>query len=440
MCLISVSPKGTDKYSDFFLKSISNGLGCNGDGSGFAVKYENNIIYISKGFNTSKELIKALKDQNINNKAELIVHNRIGTSGLKNTDNCHPFVVTEITKDILQNNQLITNCPVLAHNGIFGKFADKDSVFSDTFHFVQKFLGLPRVTAILNEDDEQFKYLFKDSFVGYNKLAILFPHKDLLMIGDFTLDQGYYFSSHSYCNTNIRNVGGREEDVTEKTNNFNPRLTSWERFRQKGQNVRKYFTNNEEFEVEDFQDSESPSDAAFKKNNPVQLLSKIGRVRLTELNYQDFMFKAAATTHALEKDKTYFVKSFDIAKMEMQLKIVDEKTIAAGVPVWAIENTCKFLPRVEKATMYMEYKNFMDKLDSNKISISKNFYKKILKKVKEAKRTDIFIKEATGRINVDSLTVFIDQFRHLDRDSKRVVDLQSVKEDAYEREARLIND
>ena len=46
--------------------------------------------------------------------------------------------------------------------------------------------------------------------LSWSRLAFLFPDRDVVLLGDFTLDQGYYFSNGTYKDYSIINRGGVE--------------------------------------------------------------------------------------------------------------------------------------------------------------------------------------------------------------------------------------
>jgi hypothetical protein len=410
MCLISIAPKGMDKYSEFFIKAIRQGATNNSDGSGFAVKYVNGVIYIHKGFKTPDELIDALKEKKIPRAAELVVHSRIGTSGLVSTENCHPFVVNEHNSIILKNKEYITDFPVMAHNGVFSKFTDRQSIYSDTYHFVQKFLGVPEVRDILERDLEKFSFLFKDNFINFNKIAILFPKKDkeMITIGDFTEEKGYKFSNRGYCDWNVRNVGGVESHIDSDSRNFNP---------QRAIGFNPKMPRNLDF---DAIDADTPRDNGISELNTVENLIRLNKYRLTELNYQDFFLKATKTIHSLDKDTIYHVKEFNSKTGDVQLGVWNQKITCTNVPIHIVEDNCEFQPKITNQILvkYTLFDKFIKDLDEKKIAISKTMFKRMLKKLRSAKNEEIYVRYI-GKVSVDAVTVFIDQFRHLDTAKER---------------------
>ncbi len=214
MCLIIVAPKGTDKYSKLIDSSIDNGAETNDDGYGYCYKKDKDKqIYISKGYTDVKLLKESIKSKDLKPEDELLIHFRIGTSGKKDNKNCHPFVISESQDEILTIEGFVEK-PVLTHNGVFGKYTEHQSDYSDTYHFTKRFISIPEVVALLNRDEVIFEEIFS-GILGSNKLAILMPDRDLIKIGTFLEDEGYFFSNSCYNNSWMKNYGGYEEDTRE---------------------------------------------------------------------------------------------------------------------------------------------------------------------------------------------------------------------------------
>lgn len=208
MCVIIVAPKGVEKNSEFLYKSIKNSEKNNTDGMGFTFKKHNSKkIYISKGYKSVQSIIDGIESHNLSLNDELLIHTRNGNVGSINTDMCHPFVVNK--KDILKNDCFVKS-PTLVHNGTFSKYYNSTGNFSDTYNFVYDFLSKEHVLSFLKESKEDFKDYFKDH-IGTSRVALLFPDKDLITIGDFIEDNGYLFSNVGYKNTNYSNRGGYEQ-------------------------------------------------------------------------------------------------------------------------------------------------------------------------------------------------------------------------------------
>lgn len=211
MCLITVAPKGTDKYSELLIEGIREAAKTNTDGIGYAFKRASTRkVFISKGFTDIEKVILKLKKHRLKQEDELIIHQRIGNKGAKNTDMCHPFVLSKDKETILTNHQFV-NLPVMAHNGTFHSHSQYNSMYSDTFWFVQEFMCNKFVIGMLKEDLEFFKKTF-DAKLGVNRLAFLFPGEDtpVVTVGKWNEVEGLFFSNESY-KANVRNTGGHNQ-------------------------------------------------------------------------------------------------------------------------------------------------------------------------------------------------------------------------------------
>lgn len=207
MCLVSVLPKGTVKFSDEVVSFIKNGAESNNQGSGYAFKKSgSNLINVNKGFFNVDALIEAYKNENLEVDDEVIIHHRIGTQGRIDDENCHPFVVSSDLKECVQI-QTTTDKPVLAHNGMFRNLTKYDvNGYSDTFSFANGLMSIPQIMDLYMNNKSEFEKLFKD-ILGYSKVVFLFPDRDLMMSGEFHEDNGYYHSNSGYKSW-VVDVGG----------------------------------------------------------------------------------------------------------------------------------------------------------------------------------------------------------------------------------------
>lgn len=210
MCLISVLPKGTEKYSDKVTNFIRQGFECNKDGSGYMFKrHGSDIITVRKGFNVLSKLLDSIKKDNIKKEDELVVHHRIRTSGYVDAKNCHPYVVSEYEDEVIDDDISIDK-PCIAHNGTI-KGLDHYEImdnykYSDTYIFARYFLSNNYLLEFLKKTPNEFKDVFKYIING-SRLAILMPDRDIVMLGNFIADEEYFHSNEGYCK-NIYNRGG----------------------------------------------------------------------------------------------------------------------------------------------------------------------------------------------------------------------------------------
>lgn len=188
---------------------------CNHMGSGFAYKKNGESkIYLSKAFFNIDAFITAIKDSNLTEDDELIIHHRIATSGTDAKRNTHPFIVTS-DFDEMTKTEALTDKPVMAHNGMFSNYSDKvDKTFNDTAHWIQIWPANPYFLEMIKNHTQKFidEYGIFSSLWS-NKLAFLFPDRDLLTIGNFIEDKGYLHSNGGYC-TIVHDRGGSSSNYS----------------------------------------------------------------------------------------------------------------------------------------------------------------------------------------------------------------------------------
>jgi predicted glutamine amidotransferase len=150
MCLAIYKPKGI-RIARRYLK---HGFDNNGDGAGFAV-CENNEILISKGFYTFDEFLKSYEPHA--DKAA-VIHFRLATHGDKTSRNCHPF-------------SLFDGQYAMIHNGILNIATSHQKDMSDTWHFAE--LVLKPMLSRMTFDHPALKYLIETSIGSFNKIVML---------------------------------------------------------------------------------------------------------------------------------------------------------------------------------------------------------------------------------------------------------------------------
>lgn len=201
MCIISIAPAGTEKNSETWLEYLTYGLTRNDDGYGFVVKKANSDeLIMNKGFFQLKELFKCIENIAPSKEDLLIVHGRIRTSGNKDIENCHPFVLSDDHDKRVTDSLVTKDTPVMFHNGVFMNYTDNRSPFSDTYHSVEKFFGKKWMVRFLMENPKEFKETF-NPILQYQRLAFVLPNTvEPLLIGGFeTSSEGYIFSNGGYC-------------------------------------------------------------------------------------------------------------------------------------------------------------------------------------------------------------------------------------------------
>lgn len=189
MCIAIVN-----KYSVLPLETFKNSFENNPDGAG--------IAYVgNKGIEVIKEMAdyKKLYDKYVEIRQEtdmpILIHFRIGTSGIKDERNVHPF--------------LVSNSLALIHNGMIDyNIVNKD--YSDTWHFTELIKSLKNADRVLNSDSIEFQML--SAFTRGSKVAFLHDSGQFSIInesaGHWAGDTWY--SNKTYMECDYFNVGGKK--------------------------------------------------------------------------------------------------------------------------------------------------------------------------------------------------------------------------------------
>lgn len=159
---------------------VYNSWDANQDGAGLA--WADGVkIHVEKEMSSKKRFYKMYLAAREKTTLPIMLHFRIGTSGLKDLTNCHPFVV---------NKNL-----VFSHNGIISQFSEK-SKFSDTYLFNEVILRRLPVSFLKNT---AICTLLSD-YIDKSKLCFLHVSGEYTIINE---ELGHWngenwFSNHSY--------------------------------------------------------------------------------------------------------------------------------------------------------------------------------------------------------------------------------------------------
>ena len=151
MCIAIVKPQDTEISDEYLENCFDN----NNDGAGIAYA-KNGKLYIIKGIFDKKQFIQEVRKAEKVAQGSMLIHCRIGTSGLKDKNNCHPHIV---------NDDL-----VMIHNGILDIEVPKKSKVSDTVIFIENYLKK------LSKDfvkSEPIMHLIEKAIGDRNKFAFL---------------------------------------------------------------------------------------------------------------------------------------------------------------------------------------------------------------------------------------------------------------------------
>ena len=185
MCIAIVKTAGA-KITD---EQLANCFDNNKDGAGLAYA-KNGNVYVVKGIFNKKEFIAKVREKEKEAEGAMLIHCRIGTSGLMDSNNCHPHVVND-------------NC-VLIHNGVLNITVPTKSKVSDTVIFVQKYL------KGLDEDfmnNSSILGLIEKAIGANNKFCLLNNKGEYKSVNEKAghWKDGIWFSNSSYSYSRASN-------------------------------------------------------------------------------------------------------------------------------------------------------------------------------------------------------------------------------------------
>lgn len=200
MCIIIAKEKGKELNIEELKKSVEVAAKRNSHGGGFAIKREgSNEIEISKGYYYASVLLQhLLAKDDIKPNDELIVHLRYATAGDKGPIGCHPYVMSQ-DDDVIHTTEGMISESLFAHNGTFHDFKKINSNLSDTYWFNKEFLGKPGAAEALITLRDTNEYIL-DNVITFNKLAIMFPDKDMELLGEFIETENFKYSNWYFNN------------------------------------------------------------------------------------------------------------------------------------------------------------------------------------------------------------------------------------------------
>lgn len=183
MCIAIVKKEGANISDEYLENCFDN----NKDGAGIAYAYEGKL-YICKGIFDKDKFIKTVREAEKKAQGAMLIHCRIGTSGLMDKTNCHPHII---------NNRC-----VMIHNGILHINVPNDSKISDTVLFIKNYLNeLPKDFM----SNENLCELIKMAIGSGNKFALLNNKGEYKIIneeaGNWVNDIWYSNTSYSYNKT-----------------------------------------------------------------------------------------------------------------------------------------------------------------------------------------------------------------------------------------------
>lgn len=190
MCIICVSKPGIAQPT---VDQMRRMFDSNPHGAGYMVA-RNNRVEISKGFMNWDDFLHAVNYEGFTEKDSVVYHFRISTQAGVNPQMTHPFPLT----GIIEKTKLIDcHCPIgVAHNGIIQLTTNRrDTVYSDTAHYIAEFL---RYLVRTEADLRNGKILDAIERTTHSKWAMMDKTGYVATVGDFIEDDGLLFSNGSF--------------------------------------------------------------------------------------------------------------------------------------------------------------------------------------------------------------------------------------------------
>lgn len=210
MCLLIANKFG----NEISREHLSNAWESNSHGAGFAYFKDGKLI-LEKGFFDFEELYKAYqKTLGYTN----ILHFRYATSGLKNKDNCHPFIVSENEEENDQKEKVKEPTLILAHNGVISAFSHKTKDMSDTYSFIKEIL-----TPMAADCEEKWyrnnsiKTLIENGIGSGNKLAAIDNEGEITI---FNQDSGEWLDEDAHIWASNGSYHTIKQRPSEKHNSY----------------------------------------------------------------------------------------------------------------------------------------------------------------------------------------------------------------------------
>jgi predicted glutamine amidotransferase len=189
MCIAIVN-KNSMLPASVFQHSFEN----NPDGCGMAY-IDGKKMVVEKELSSWQSMYQKYVEARQSTSKPILLHFRIGTSGIKDERNIHPFLI---------NNNLS-----LIHNGMIS-YNSIDEDFSDTWHFTELLKSLKNPNNLLNSNSLEFQML--SAFTKGSKIALLHTNGNFSILNEDAgkwVDDTWY-SNETYKECSYFNVGGKQ--------------------------------------------------------------------------------------------------------------------------------------------------------------------------------------------------------------------------------------
>lgn len=392
MCLIAISPKGTNKYSDFFINGIRESAYRNNDGFGFSFKKDNTkAVYIAKGYMDINKMIDEIRDHKLKDEDELIVHLRMRSAGSISPENTHPFELNIGSSAPVPYSYhgKTTLYPVMFHNGTFPDFVDTTKNQSDTYNFANKLMKSDKIWKFLVNDTEKFKLTF-NNILKTNRLAFISKESEMILLGEWITDENYIFSN-----------------------------TSYKKYSQAYSN---YLTKRET----------TIPDRTPNTGDPIPSLNtKI--IKVNETNFKRFIVKSHCSNSVgskIEKDEYFTINKYDSNNKTVLLEEKNHPGSYRFIDTDVLNAVFILIPKPEYSRQYVDYIKMVGTISATKSSVKKIYNKVISLTGRRASLpTEIEVKLHDKMYTYDykAVLMFLNDYKHF-IDAYKVKNLLELSE------------
>ena len=197
MCIIVFKPSGEKMPKR---KRLMRCWDNNPDGAGYMFP-SNGLVVIKKGFMDYSDFIQSLQAdyKKYGEETPFVIHFRISTQGGVKKGLTHPFPFTTEMEDMKKTR---CKCQLgIAHNGIIdltteSYYRRKDVDYNDTMKFISEYLTL--IIDRFNWYEHKGKVRLIERLISGSRLAIMDGNGHTELIGDWTEDNGIFYSNNYY--------------------------------------------------------------------------------------------------------------------------------------------------------------------------------------------------------------------------------------------------
>ena len=180
-------------------EALRSSFQSNPDGAGIAY-VKDNVIYMIKGIFNEDDFVNKVRQAEAICDGDMLIHCRIGTSGLKDHNNCHPHKINDAN--------------VLIHNGILDIDVPKGSLVSDTVLFIEKYMKDLPYELIYNKS---ILNMLEELIGKNNKFCILNTNGDVAIVNE---KAGHWLNDVWYSGEDSEHVS--IGDCIESPSSLNP--------------------------------------------------------------------------------------------------------------------------------------------------------------------------------------------------------------------------